>query len=365
MVTAEQGLSIDLALSKGGFHLSISEAVQPGVTGLTGPSGAGKSTLLRLLAGLEPQATGCLRYAGRTFSDSKAGVFVPPERRRLSYVPQHSCLFPHLKVAAQLEAGRYTIAEQQRSQIIEMLGLAALLNAPAQTLSGGERQRVALARGLCAGPQLLLLDEPLSAVDPGRRYQIWGDLKGWLAQRDVTTLWVSHDAVELQVCTQHVLLMDAGAIVDRGNPAQVLSTASLGSENDQQPGFDNVFEAMVSAAGGGETSLALGSGGEGPVLSVGRNAVPASGPALLVVPARSVILTTLAPGQTSARNVLQATVVEISGANDPAMVVAESCLGRHRFRVEVTRAAVGDLQLSIGSTVFALIKSTACRVLPA
>ncbi|MEM9183389.1 MAG: ATP-binding cassette domain-containing protein [Pseudomonadota bacterium] len=353
-----------LTLGVGDLTIELSCQLEEGVIGLAGPSGAGKSTILRLVAGLEPGATGRLACGDELWLDSSSGQFLPPEARRIGYVPQDSLLFPGRSVARQLTAGRRLLNASAREQVIRMLELEDLVERASDALSGGERQRVALARALCADPRLLLLDEPLSAVDPTRRLRIWRGLGRWLSERGLLTLWVSHDSTELQACCQRVLMLDQGRLTADGEPAEVLAEAALeagdGIRNDL-PGYDNVFPCRVAGDEGAEMLLSLGAAG--PTLRVpGRAGAPA-GQALLTIPARSVTLTTLAPGLTSARNTLPATVADVVEAGELAMVEASVDGLEAAIRVEITRRSLEELSLKRGDTVFLLIKSTACRVL--
>ncbi len=353
-----------LTLGVGEITIELSCRLDGGVTGIAGPSGAGKSTLLRTLVGLEPAAAGSLSFGDECWQDSSDGTFLPPEARGVGYVPQESLLFPGGSVARQLAAGRRLLDVRDREQVIQMLELGGLLERNSDSLSGGERQRVALARALCAEPRLLLLDEPLSAVDPTRRLRIWRGLKRWLRERELLTLWVSHDSTELQACCHRVLMLDQGKLAADGQPAEVLAGAALeagdGIVNDL-PGFENVFQCTVAGAEGGEMVLSLDT--SGPTLRVPGRAGVQAGEALLTIPARSVTLTTRAPGLTSARNTLSATVAGVVEAGELAMIEARVDGFEPTIRVEITHASLAELALKPGDPVFLLIKSTACRVL--
>ncbi|MFK7954583.1 MAG: molybdenum ABC transporter ATP-binding protein [Lysobacterales bacterium] len=360
---AERHLFIDLNLTRPGFTLQIEQKLSSGITGLTGPSGAGKTTLLRALAGLESGIHGTVVFAGTTWQNTPLGQFQSPEGRGLGYVPQDSLLFPHRTTREQLTAGRQLISAQERQEIVGMLGLAGLLDRYPSALSGGQRQRVALARALCADPQLLLLDEPLSAIDLDQRSQIWRGLGRWLAQRKLPTLWVSHDPIELQVCTQTTLVMDQGQVISHGTTDTVLAHRSLLVEDLRGQGFENVFDAVVKDVAGQDACLALGLEGDGPQLRVTRSRLARGDQVRLIMPARSVILTTLEPGQTSARNVLKAVVSNLDSVRACELVEVEIYQGQTTIRIEVTLSAIEELGLDVGRSVYLLVKSTACRVL--
>ena len=361
---AAHDLQMDLRLSRPGHTLDIQQVLSGASTGLTGPSGAGKSTLLRTIAGLEANANGTVVFAGSTWQNSSQSQFLAPDQRRLAYVPQDSQLFPHLITEDQLTVGKYRISAQDLQAVVQMLGLEDIMKRYPSALSGGQRQRVALARALCSDPHLLLLDEPLSAIDFNHRSQLWRTLRHWLMERKLPTLWVSHDPVELQVCTETTLVMDQGRIIDNGATGAVLARRLLPADALGGQGFDNVLVALVVTVDGQDTYLALGSDGAGPKIQVSHDQLTVGDKARLILPAQSVILTSSQPGQTSARNVLKAVVSDVGLARQSGLVEVETCHGQWNIRVEVTRSAIKDLRLEAGREVYLLVKSTACRVLP-
>jgi molybdate transport system ATP-binding protein len=196
-------LELDVRVGQGEFSLEVRDQAEVQVLGLAGPSGAGKTTLLEALAGLRP-AQGVIRVGGRTLLDTAAGVDLPPRRRRVGYVPQDARLFPHLNVRRNLEYGARDATRVDT--VAEMLEVANLLDRTVSGLSGGERQRVAVARALLSGPSLLLLDEPLSAVDVARRRRILPRLIEWTRAQGVPMIHVSHDESELSAADAIVVL---------------------------------------------------------------------------------------------------------------------------------------------------------------
>jgi molybdate transport system ATP-binding protein len=209
-------LAFDLTVGQGEFTLQARDEAEVQVLGLAGPSGAGKTTLLEALAGLRP-ASGTIRVGGRTLLDTAAGVDVPPRRRRVGYVPQDALLFPHLTVRGNLE---YGARDRRRvDAVAEMLEVAALMDRPTAGLSGGERQRVALGRALAAAPELLLLDEPLGALDPARRDRILPYVLRARQALGVAMVWVTHDVQELQHAADRTLVIDRGRVVHAGGVA--------------------------------------------------------------------------------------------------------------------------------------------------
>ena len=188
-----------------------------------GPSGAGKTTLLRLLAGLDRPTSGYLRVAGETWSDHARGLWLPPQRRSVGFVFQDYALFPNMTVRENLE---FALPNQQNSslvaELLDMVGLSELAGRRPAALSGGQQQRVALARALARQPKLLLLDEPLAALDAPTRLRLQDALAAAHHRFQLTTLLVSHDDAEIRRLATHVVALDQGQIVRQGPPAVVL-----------------------------------------------------------------------------------------------------------------------------------------------
>jgi molybdate transport system ATP-binding protein len=212
-------LDLDVTVRQDAFTLRVQDRASVQVLGLWGVSGAGKTTLLEALAGLR-SATGRLRVGERTLLDTDAGLDVPPRERRVGYVPQDALLFPHLDVRRNLTYGARPGADL--AHIVEMLEIGPLAARRVAALSGGERQRVALGRALMARPALLLLDEPLAAVDRARRDRIVPYLQRIRADLGVPMVYVTHDADELRQLADRVLAIDDGRVVRAGAPGDVL-----------------------------------------------------------------------------------------------------------------------------------------------
>jgi molybdate transport system ATP-binding protein len=213
-------LELDVRVGQGEFSLEVRDQAEVQVLGLAGPSGAGKTTLLEALAGLRP-AQGVIRVGGRTLLDTAAGVDLPPRRRRVGYVPQDARLFPHLDVRGNLEYGARDAARVDT--VAEMLEVANLLDRTVSGLSGGERQRVALGRALAAAPDLLLLDEPLGALDPARRDRILPYVLRARQALGVAMIWVTHDVQELLHAADRAIVIDRGRVAHAGTVAGAVS----------------------------------------------------------------------------------------------------------------------------------------------
>ena len=211
-------ITLDFALRQGGFALEMRERIEARTVALFGPSGAGKTTVLEAIAGLRRPRRGAIRIGARTLFDAEAGVDVPCHRRRVGYVPQDLALFPHMNVRRNILYGAEAGRDEAVAQVVALLELGPLLDRGAADLSGGERQRVALARALAAAPALLLLDEPLAALDAPLRSRILPCLERIRDDLATPMLYVSHAEAEVRALADWVVVLDAGRVV-RSAPA--------------------------------------------------------------------------------------------------------------------------------------------------
>ena len=215
-------LALRMTMRQGGFSLDVSWEGRCRLLGLFGPSGSGKTTLLEVMAGLRRPQTARIAVADTVLRDTSRGIDVPIRERGIGYVPQDSALFPHLGVRENITYGASRGKTVPLEPILAMLSIEPLIAREVADLSGGERQRVALARALVSSPTLLMLDEPLSAVDVPLRRRILESLGDWVTMARVPTLHVSHDAGDLQVATDHVLVLREGRLAGEC-PASSLS----------------------------------------------------------------------------------------------------------------------------------------------
>jgi molybdate transport system ATP-binding protein len=219
-------LRVDIAKKLGEFTLQASFTSEGRVTGLFGASGAGKTSLINIIAGLLKPGCGVVTLDGETLDDTAAGVHVPPYRRRIGYVFQDARLFPHLNVRQNLDYGRRMnrLAEDsaQHKRVVDLLDIGALLDRRPGKLSGGERQRVAFGRALLSKPRLLLLDEPLGALDEGRKLEILPYLVRLRDEAGIPMVYVSHDAAELRQLATQIVMLKGGRITAFGG-VKVLS----------------------------------------------------------------------------------------------------------------------------------------------
>jgi molybdate transport system ATP-binding protein len=213
---------LDFTLDQGPFRLVIDERLAAPVTALFGPSGAGKTTTLDGIAGLRRPARGRIEVAGRTLYASAEGIDLPAHARHVGYVPQDVALFPHMNVRRNVLYGRRPGQRLSLEAVAAMLEIEPLLDRGTAQLSGGERQRVALARALMSSPSLLLLDEPLAAVDVELRRRILPYLERVRDELVVPILYVTHSREEVFAVADHVLVVEGGRVVRAGSPRETL-----------------------------------------------------------------------------------------------------------------------------------------------
>ena len=354
-------LRVDMQIERGRFRLDVRfTAETPGVIALFGPSGAGKSTIAHAVAGLMP-AAGLLEMDGRTWLDSSRGIDVAPEERGIGYVFQDARLFPHLDVVGNLRfaetRARHRPAYVRREELLELLGLQALLSRRVHQLSGGERQRVALARALLSQPRLLLLDEPLAAVDQQRRNDVLPYLERLRDRYAIPMLYVSHQYEEVLRLATEVVLLEEGRVIAAGTPA-VLSQHPRLRALVGQDAEGSVVEARVIAIEP-DSGLAVVSFGHHE-LRLALPATRADDRVRLHIPARDVILATEPPRALSVRNVLVGTVIALTDEGTDA-VLATLDIDGVSLLSRITRAAATDLKLARGMPVWALLKAAALR----
>jgi len=326
--------------------------VEPGrVAALLGPNGAGKTTVLRALAGLLRPAEGRVVLDGRVLEDTVRRLRVPAERRPVGMVFQDYLLFPHLSVlenvAFGLRARGVGRSEARRAAgaWLERLGLGSAGRARPGTLSGGQQQRVALARALATDPRLLLLDEPLAALDVSTRAEVRRDLGRHLREFAGVNLLVTHDPLEAIALADRLIVVEAGRVVQAGTPAEV-------TERPRTPYVaDLVGVNLLRGRGSGDTVEVDGGGRLEVVGGIG-------GEVLAVVPPRSVSLWRSRPAG-SPRNVWRGRATGLDLLGDRVRVRVE---GPPRLVAEVTPAAVAELRLAEGTEVWVSVKATEVQV---
>ncbi len=342
----------------GNFELAAEFCLpDAGVTAFFGPSGAGKSTLLRCIAGLQ-RGRGHLRIGDDVWQDDAAGVFVPPHRRAVGYVFQHPGLFPHLSVRGNLRYGLMRTPVHQRrislDQAVRWVGLESLLDRRVDYLSGGERQRVAIARALLTSPRLLLLDEPMSALDLQSRAEIIPYLESLYRELAIPIFYVSHSLDEIRRLADRVVFIQRG----RGAPAESIASAStrLDSPLAQEPDAAALIEAQVREY---DHTFALNT------LSFGSGRLLVAGPPMTAdrrvrvsIHARDVSIALSCHRDMSILNVLPATVMDMVSAG-AGQVTVRLQVGGETLLARVTRCSSEALGLRRGMPVYAQIKSVA------
>ncbi|MGB4865993.1 MAG: ATP-binding cassette domain-containing protein [Hyphomicrobium sp.] len=220
-------IEFDASLQRNGFVLDASFSAGPGITALFGPSGSGKSTVLGLIGGLMRPSRGRITAGGTVLVDVEKGIFVPRHKRRIGLVFQDALLFPHMTVQQNLKFGRWFAPQDARraasDAIIEVMGIGHLMQRRPPGLSGGEQQRVALARALLAGPELLLLDEPLSSLDTPRQNEIMALIERTRDEFAIPILYVTHALPEVERLASHVVELSSGRAVWSGTPSGLRS----------------------------------------------------------------------------------------------------------------------------------------------
>ena len=222
MTATSTNIPFRYELALGSFQLSVDTNFPAlGVTAIFGHSGCGKSTLLRCIAGLEKPQQAYLNVNNQSWDDSANDIRLAPHQRCVGYVFQEASLFPHLSVIKNIEFGvkrsKHSNSANQMSQAIELLDIENLLSRKPERLSGGERQRVAIARALAVCPEILLMDEPLAALDMPRKREILPFLQRVHLEMDIPVLYVSHSPAEIKRLADHVIVMEAGKVVAKGN----------------------------------------------------------------------------------------------------------------------------------------------------
>src|SRR5712691_13104150 len=247
------GPPIQVRLCRPADHFSL--------TVLFGPSGSGKTTALRCLAGLERPQRGYIRFGDETWFDASCGILVPPQRRQIGYLFQDYARFPHLTVARNIGYGIRRIGDEERrmriAEITDLLGLAGLEDRYPRQLSGGQQQRVALARALVCRPRLLLLDEPLSALDAPSREHLRRQLRHWLVELRMSTILVTHDRIEALALGDHVVVFEAGRVRQSGSVQQVFS-APVDRAVARIVGIDTIERGMVVQVADGLATIQVG-----------------------------------------------------------------------------------------------------------
>ena len=352
-------LHVDAEVRRDDFTLRAALDLPPGqVLGVVGPNGAGKTTLLRVIAGLTPVTSGSVKLDDEVLDDGDTGMFVAAERRRVSFVFQDYRLFPHMSIADNVAfplRSRGMAKARARAAVepwLTRLDLTDLAHRRPQQLSGGQAQRVALARALAASPQVLLLDEPLAALDAQTRLEVRGELRRHLAQFPGVCLLVTHDPLEALVLTDQLLVLEDGRITQTGTPSDVASrpatpyVASLVGLN------------LYRGTATGDGTVLLDNGVQLAALTHGAG----PGPVLVTFRPAAVAIYLEQPPHGSPRNTWPGVVNSVELLADRVRVHVTGQLSAY---VDITPAAVAELSLVAGTEVWLTVKTTGTDVYPA
>jgi molybdate transport system ATP-binding protein len=349
------------------FALEVSLEAAPGFTILFGASGAGKTTLLDAIAGLTTPDSGHIAIGNWVLLDSDKQINIPVAKRRAGYVFQSLALFPHMSVEQNVQYGLTHLPQGQRTErthsILEAFRIAHLSERSARKLSGGESQRVALARTLVTDPEVLLLDEPLAALDAPTKAHILDDLRTWNHTHQIPILYVTHSREEVFALGERVIILDAGRIIAEGTPHEVMN-APMQETVAQLVGFENIFDAIVETVRPERGTMNCRIAGEGGPLVLETPLVRGGvGAALRVgIRAGDILLATAPPTGLSARNVIPG---RIQSLEQHDVIVSARVRSRVEMEVHLTLAARDSLELAPNKEVWLVIKTHSCHLMQA
>jgi molybdate transport system ATP-binding protein len=356
-------------VERGSFNLEANLIAGPGeVLGVLGPNGAGKTTLLRALSGLDALSSGSIRLGALTLDDTDTDTFVPAERRPVGLVFQNYRLFPHLNVrdniayAPRVQGASRRLARSAADTWLQRLDLSALATRRPHEISGGQAQKVALARALAAEPRLLLLDEPLSALDAKTRLDVRAQLRNHIDQFTGPVLIITHDPLEAMIMADHLLVIENGRVVQQGTPAQVARqpatqyVARLVGLNLYTGTLDPATRD-VSLDEGGTFTVTMGDDDSAPW----QGAELTSRRVLVGLRPSAITIHTARPAHASPRNVWQGTVVSLELLADRVRIQVDAI---PPALVDVSSAAVADLALRPGTGVWLSAKATETEAYP-
>ena len=353
------GLRVRLRMDRGAFCLDVDlDLPLRGISALFGHSGSGKTTVLRAIAGLERAPGGVVALGDEVWQDDARGVFVPVHQRAIGYVFQEASLFPHLSVRANLEFGRKRVPVHERRFALEpvtaLLGIAGLLERRPDGLSGGERQRVAIARALLASPRLLLMDEPLAALDLRRKQEILPYLERMHAELAIPIVYVSHAPDEVARLADHLVLLDAGKAVASGPLTETLARVDL------PPSFaDDAGVVLDTILAGHEEDALSRLEFAGGALFVGRRREAIGTHLRCRIHARDVSLALDRPQGTSIVNRLPAVVTAVAATDTPGHVLVQLRMGESPLLARITERSRRELGIAPGLRLWVQIKGVA------
>ncbi len=343
------------------FKLDVAFTVNHALTVLFGPSGSGKTTILRSIAGVVVPDSGKIALGDRVYFDSSARLNVPMRHREVGFVFQDSLLFPHLTAEANvlygMKSGKDREKRKRVQELLDLFGILHTLERFPRELSGGEQQRVALARALASQPALVLLDEPLSAVDVSTRSRLLQEIVEMQRRSNIPFIHVTHNATDAVRAGDWVLILDQGRIVQEGLPLEVFNSPHS-VRLARAVGTENIFAGTVLSQSGDDGISLLDL--KACQLAVSFNGLAPGTPATIGIRAEDIIVCRERITQTSARNLLQGIVKTMIPDGSKMELVVDCGVD---FKVSITRQAVMSLSLQPGAVVYLLIKASACHTL--
>jgi molybdate transport system ATP-binding protein len=344
------------------FELNIDVTFDSRITAIFGPSGSGKTTLLDAIAGLRDMADGEIEIDGRVLFSSARGIHLPPRQRDIGYVPQEGALFPHLSVRRNIAFGAQrktdTAMPISMDHVLEVLEISHIADRGIAKLSGGEAQRVALARAILSHPRLLLLDEPLAALDIGLKEKILPYLDRVREEFQIPMIYVTHNLTEVLTLADWVLMIRHGRLLAQGVPKDVLGTLdTIAGVAEEQ--LENVFTVKITDSDrtAGRTRVRLQSGEDLLIPYVSQSP---SGPLQVGISASDILVSTQRPDGISAGNILPGTIKSIRFLDGQAMITVTAGA---EFYVRLTASAVNKLRLVEQFPVFLIMKTHSFRIL--
>jgi molybdate transport system ATP-binding protein len=344
------------------FSIDVEFDAPASFTMLLGPSGGGKTTVLNCIAGLARPDSGRIAVGSRLFFDSETHVDLPVAERRIGYVFQNLALFPHLTVEQNIQYGIIKLTDDERlartMALVDSFRITHLLGIKPNQISGGERQRVALARSLVTDPVVLLLDEPLSALDLSTKATILDDLREWNQSHRIPIVYVTHSPEEAFALGEHVVVVEAGRVIAKGSPQDVLR-APRQETIAQIVGFENLFDAVVLALDEQQGTMLCRLGNDGRELEVPLAHAKIGSRIRIAIRAGDIIIATDRPHALSARNTFEGRIVDLKREGIKVIVNVDAGV---LFEVHITPKACEELQLEPGKMVWLVIKTYSCNL---
>jgi len=346
-------LNVELKKRFKDFTLDVAFDLSSSRTGIFGPSGSGKSTIMNLLSGLELPDSGYIRLGNTVIFDSKEKINLKPDQRNIGVVFQHAHLFPHMSVKRNIFYGYKRIKPENRridpEDLFEALGITQLLSRDVSTLSGGERQRIALARTVLSNPGLILMDEPLSALDEGHKFQIIPYLKNVFNNYGIPMIFISHSVLEMRMMTDDVIVIEGGCIQQHGKTEELV-------KKSWNRGLESYVNLINLASASPYKDLFRYNWGD---ISIILTEPPDGEENFFELDSRDILLFKRHPEATSARNLLKCTVTDIYSCGNRVRV-ALAC-GNEHLIAQIVPESVRELEIKKDAMVVAAIKASAFK----